>query len=70
MPAIADRRDAGAPAPVVSTGTGMTLTERFDDEADVQRVSLVLAAPIIGTLYRYEGAFGYAIAPDGERGAR
>ncbi|OII29508.1 hypothetical protein BIU98_09680 [Curtobacterium sp. MMLR14_010] len=46
----------------------VTLTERFDDEADRQRVSLVLAAPILGTLYRYEGAFRYAIAPgqDGE----
>jgi len=46
----------------------VTLTERFDDEADRQRVSLVLSAPILGTLYRYEGAFRYAIAPgqDGE----
>jgi hypothetical protein len=28
----------------------------------------VLSAPILGTLYRYEGAFRYAIAPgqDGE----
>lgn len=43
-------------------------TERFDDEADVQRVSLVLSAPVIGTLYRYEGAFRYEIAPDTERG--
>lgn len=46
----------------------VTLTERFDDEADVQRVSLVLTAPLVGTLYRYEGAFRYAIAPDTERG--
>jgi hypothetical protein len=46
----------------------VTLTERFDDEADRQRVSLVLSAPVLGTLYRYEGAFRYAIAPgqDGE----
>jgi hypothetical protein len=46
----------------------VTLTERFDDEADLQRVSLVLAAPVLGTLYRYEGAFRYEIAPDTERG--
>ncbi|MFK4482096.1 DUF4166 domain-containing protein [Curtobacterium sp. AB7] len=46
----------------------VTLTERFDDEADLQRVSLVLAAPVLGTLYRYEGAFRYEIAPDRERG--
>lgn len=46
----------------------VTLTERFDDDADVQRVSLVLSAPVIGTLYRYEGAFRYEIAPDTERG--
>ncbi|WP_416264466.1 DUF4166 domain-containing protein [Curtobacterium flaccumfaciens pv. flaccumfaciens] len=44
------------------------LTERFDDEADLQRVSLVLTAPVLGTLYRYEGAFRYEIAPDTERG--
>jgi hypothetical protein len=46
----------------------VTLTERFDDEADLQRVSLVLTAPIVGTLYRYEGAFRYVIAPDEETG--
>ncbi|MBT1540945.1 DUF4166 domain-containing protein [Curtobacterium flaccumfaciens pv. flaccumfaciens] len=46
----------------------VTLVERFDDEADLQRVSLVLAAPVVGTLYRYEGAFRYEIAPDTERG--
>ncbi|PYY32550.1 DUF4166 domain-containing protein [Curtobacterium sp. MCJR17_055] len=40
------------------------LTERFDDEADVQRVSLVLSAPVLGTLYRYEGAFRYAVVRD------
>ncbi len=42
----------------------VTLVERFDDEADVQRVSLVLIAPVLGTLYRYEGAFRYAVVPD------
>ncbi|MGU3410173.1 DUF4166 domain-containing protein [Microbacterium sp. M1A1_1b] len=47
----------------------VTLTERFDDEADLQRVSLVLSAPVVGTLYRYEGAFRYAIAPDPGRGS-
>ncbi|MGG7308896.1 DUF4166 domain-containing protein [Curtobacterium sp. AB451] len=46
----------------------VTLKERFDDVADRQRVSLVLSAPLVGTLYRYEGAFRYEIAPDRERG--
>ncbi|MFJ7288394.1 DUF4166 domain-containing protein [Curtobacterium sp. NPDC098951] len=46
----------------------VTLVERFDDDADRQRVSLVLSAPLVGTLYRYEGAFRYEIAPDRERG--
>ncbi|MGN7191785.1 DUF4166 domain-containing protein [Curtobacterium sp. MCBA15_004] len=47
----------------------VTLVERFDDDADVQRVSLVLAAPLVGTLYRYEGAFRYAVVPDDAAGA-
>nr|WP_208385782.1 DUF4166 domain-containing protein [Curtobacterium sp. WW7] len=42
----------------------VVLTERFDDDADLQRVSLTLSAPVIGTLYRYEGAFRYAVVPD------
>lgn len=43
----------------------VTLVERFDDEAGLQRVSLVLSAPVLGTLYRYEGAFDYSVVPDG-----
>ncbi|QQD76520.1 DUF4166 domain-containing protein [Curtobacterium sp. YC1] len=54
-------RDRRLPA-VVSPR--VTLVERFDDEADRQRVSLVLSAPVLGTLYRYEGAFRYEIVPD------
>ncbi|OII22210.1 hypothetical protein BIV03_13620 [Curtobacterium sp. MCBA15_016] len=46
----------------------VTLVERFDDDADQQRVSLVLSVPLVGTLYRYEGAFRYEIAPDTGRG--
>ena len=46
----------------------VTLVERFDDEADRQRVSLVLSAPVVGTLYRYEGAFRYEIAPGRDGG--
>ena len=44
--------------------------ERFDDDADLQRVSLRLSAPLIGTLYRYEGSFRYRIEPDSGRGTR
>jgi len=47
----------------------VVLLERFDDDADVQRVSLVLTAPPVGTLYRYEGAFRYAVVPDDAAGA-
>ena len=46
----------------------VTLVERFDDDADRQRVSLVLSAPVLGTLYRYEGAFRYEIVPDRDGG--
>ncbi|MFJ3028057.1 DUF4166 domain-containing protein [Curtobacterium sp. NPDC087080] len=42
----------------------VTLVERFDDDADVQRVSLRLSAPLVGTLYRYEGSFRYRVEPD------
>jgi hypothetical protein len=45
----------------------VTLVERFDDDADLQRVSLVLRAPFVGTLYRYEGAFRYSVVPEGGR---
>lgn len=48
----------------------VTLVERFDDDADLQRVSLRLSAPLIGTLYRYEGSFRYRIEPDSGRGTR
>lgn len=46
----------------------VVLRERFDDDADVQRVSLTLTAPIIGTIYRYEGSFTYAILPEDDEG--
>lgn len=59
-------RDLVVPARVAPR---VTLVERFDDDADVQRVSLVLRAPVLGTLYRYEGTFRYAVVPDtGRRG--
>lgn len=42
----------------------VTLVERFDDDLDRQCVSLTLTAPFVGTLYRYEGTFAYAVVPD------
>jgi hypothetical protein len=60
-------RDVSLPALVAPR---VTLVERFDDDADVQRVSLVLTAPVLGTLYRYEGTFRYRIVPDTGRGRR
>ena len=58
----------GAPRATLARCRRAGRAERFDDEADLQRVSLVLTAPVVGTLYRYEGAFRYEIAPDTERG--
>lgn len=46
----------------------VTLVERFDDDAARQRVSLTLTAPLVGTIYRYEGAFMYEIVPDEQQG--
>lgn len=37
------------------------LTERFDDTADRQHVSLTIDAPIIGRVYEYRGSFRYRI---------
>jgi hypothetical protein len=37
------------------------LVERFDEAAGCQRVSLTLAAPILGRIYEYAGSFTYNI---------
>jgi Domain of unknown function (DUF4166) len=42
-------------APVV------TLTERYDDSSNSQRVSVILTAPLVGRIYEYEGTFSYGI---------
>lgn len=42
-------------APVV------TLEERFDEASDRQRVTVVVAAPLVGRLYEYSGSFIYRI---------
>lgn len=57
-------REWGLPAVIAPR---VTLVERFDDDAGLQRVSLVLRAPFVGTLYRYEGAFRYSVVPEGGR---
>lgn len=44
------------------------LSERFDAERDVQRVSIVVEVPLIGRLYEYAGDFRYEIRT-GERTA-
>ena len=44
----------------------VVLSERFDDERDVQRVSITLDQPLIGRVYEYAGSFRYAIRT-GER---
>ncbi|MGO4300304.1 DUF4166 domain-containing protein [Leifsonia sp. RAF41] len=48
-------------APVV------VLTERWDDTAEVQSVSITVAAPVIGRVYQYRGRFHYRIAEEGEQ---
>jgi len=48
-------------APVV------VLTERWDDTAEVQSVSITVAAPFIGRVYQYRGRFHYRIAEEGEQ---
>lgn len=50
-------RIPGVISPVV------TLVERWDDDADEQRVSIVVDAPLIGRLYEYAGRFTYAVRP-------
>lgn len=37
------------------------LTERFDDAADRQQVSVTIDAPLIGRVYEYRGSFRYRI---------
>ncbi|AWB89248.1 DUF4166 domain-containing protein [Salinibacterium hongtaonis] len=44
----------------------VSLTERFDDEADAQHVSIVLAHPALGRLYEYSGLFRYELAGEAE----
>lgn len=47
----------------------VTLVERFDDELSLQRVSVILSAPVLGKLYEYSGSFRYTVhehAPDGD----
>lgn len=37
------------------------LEERFDEESQLQHVSVILEAPLIGRLYEYAGSFSYEI---------
>lgn len=39
----------------------VTITERFDHGTGRQRVAVVLSAPVLGELYRYEGSFTYQV---------
>lgn len=41
----------------------VALTERFDDASDAQHVSIVVSAPLVGTIYQYAGSFTYEIRP-------
>ena len=55
------RRRIHIPALIAPT---VTLTERFDDAADRQHVSVVIALPGLGRIYEYAGFFEYAITAD------
>lgn len=46
------------PAPVAPR---VTLTERYDDDRDVQLVSISLHQPLIGKVYEYAGSFRYSV---------
>jgi hypothetical protein len=50
-------------APVV------VLTESWDAAAGEQRVSIVVALPVIGRIYQYRGRFRYGIVEEGESAA-
>lgn len=50
-----------AVAPVV------VLTERWDDTADLQVVSITVVLPVVGRIYEYRGRFRYGIAEEGEQ---
>ncbi|AMM20069.1 hypothetical protein AX769_07700 [Frondihabitans sp. PAMC 28766] len=39
----------------------VTLTERFDDDAQKQHVSIALSMPVIGRVYEYSGFFTYNV---------
>lgn len=39
----------------------VVLTERFDEAADRQRVSITVTLPLLGRLYEYAGAFRYRV---------
>lgn len=43
----------------------VVLSERFDDERDMQRVSIALHHPLVGRLYEYAGSFRYGIRTGG-----
>ncbi|MEY9953457.1 DUF4166 domain-containing protein [Leifsonia sp. EB34] len=49
-------------APVVA------LTERYDDERDVQEVSIVVRVPLLGRVYQYAGTFRYQVGRRGSGG--
>ncbi|WP_149085894.1 MULTISPECIES: DUF4166 domain-containing protein [Microbacterium] len=40
------------------------LVERWDEEAERQRVRLTVDAPLLGRLYEYRGDFSYLLEPD------
>jgi len=40
------------------------LVERWDEEAERQRVRLTVDAPLLGRLYEYRGDFSYILEPD------
>ncbi len=41
----------------------VTLSERFDDHNDCQRVLVTIDAPMLGRLYEYGGSFRYVVEP-------
>lgn len=46
----------------------VVLTERWDDEAEHQRVSVAVVAPVVGRIYQYRGRFHYGITAQDDKG--
>ncbi|MGN7798723.1 DUF4166 domain-containing protein [Leifsonia sp. 22587] len=52
------------PSPIAPV---VVLTERWDEDAGQQRVSITVTLPVIGRIYQYGGLFRYDVTPEGDQ---